>query len=96
MARKSQLRAVTDKDAPPRPPSTLKEAAERSERDLLVMMRDKISTEIGNGVPPHTLAPLMRQLRDIDKEVRLLDVRVKQERAEDGEASDESWDQSAI
>lgn len=97
MAAKAQLRAVTDEDsAPKKPPTSLTEAAERSERDLLVMMRDTVSAEIGRGVPAHTLAPLMRQMRDIDREIRQLDLRVKQEAAADGGAVDEAWDQSAI
>lgn len=97
MPRNAQLRAVTEADSAPKPPpASLREAAERSERDLLVMMRATISTEIKNGVPAHTLAPLMRQMRDIDKEIRQLDLRVKQEAAEDGVVTDEAWDDAAI
>lgn len=73
------LRAVTDDDKPPVKPKTLDEAAESSERALLVMMRTNISDTIGAGVPAHTLAPLMRQMREIDKEIRMLDARAEQE-----------------
>ncbi len=82
MSGKPSLRAVKSSDAaPPKPkPTTLADAADASERDLLVMMRDKISTEIDGGVPPHTLAPLLRQLREIDKEIRSLDARAEDSR----------------
>ena len=90
-----RLRAVGDDDVPPRPkPTTIKAATECSELDLLIAMRDKISTEIDGGVPPHTLAPLMRQLRDLDKEIRSLAAR-EQDSAEDGSDGD-SFDASAI
>lgn len=96
------FRVVTDADKPPvqkpKPkPRTIKAAAESSERDLLVTMRTKIAAEIDGGVPPHTLAPLMRQLREVDKEIRALDAREKQE-AEDGAHGDvdETFDASAI
>lgn len=101
MTGKPSLRAVKPSDAPaPKPkPTTLSSAADSSERDLLVMMRDKISVEIDGGVPPHTLAPLMRQLRDIDKEIRSLDARAEDDRdssAAAGSASCDGYDASAI
>lgn len=100
MTSKPPLRAVTDADKPaPKPKlKTLKAAADSSERDLLVMMREKISDEIGNGVPPHTLAPLMRQMREIDKEIRAIDQRAKHEAEEDGDenVTDEAWDEEAL
>lgn len=95
---KTPLRAVTDRDVPPQKPvpTSLKAAAESSERDLLVMMRNKIFTEIENGVPAHTLAPLMRQVREIDKEIRSLDARARQESAGSDAPVDNSYDASAI
>lgn len=95
MPPKSRLKIVTEADAPPEP-KTLKDAAAVSERSLLVMMRTKIASEIDGGVPPHTLAPLSRQLRDIDKEIRLLDQKAKEEADEDGAAPDEAWDDEAL
>lgn len=91
----SKLKVVTDSDAPP-PPKTLKAAVDVSERALLVTIRSKIASEIDDGVPPHTLAPLTRQLRDIDKEIRLLDQRAKEEAREDGVSADEAWDEAVI
>jgi len=49
------------------------------------------------GVPPHTLAPLARQLREVDREIRLLDVKAEQESDDDNSARpDEAWDSSAL
>src|SRR5215204_5171562 len=74
----------------------LKEAVDRSERELLVTMRARLASEIDGGVPPHTLAPLVRQLREIDKEIRLLDAKAEQEAGDDGARPDEAFDASAI
>lgn len=84
--------AVTEKS----PPKTINEAVGRSERDLLVALRKKAAAEIDAGVPPHTLAPLMRQLRDLDKEIRALDARADDEPAAKGGKVDDSFDASAI
>jgi len=92
----SKLKVVTDEDAPPPPPKSLKDAVDVSERALLVTIRAKIATEIDGGVPPHTLAPLTRQLRDIDKEIRLLDQRAEQEAVESVDADDEAFDAEAL
>lgn len=92
MPRKTALRAVKSGEKPPVPtPKTIKEAAELGERALLVAMRAKVAAEIDAGVPAHALAPLMRQLRDVDKEVRLLDSRDEQEATRSGPTADEKW-----
>lgn len=96
---KSQLRAVTDADTPPAPaaPMTLKSATEKSERQLLVTMRAKIAGEIDAGVPPHTLAPLSRQLLEIDKQIRQIDARARQETTANANGPvDDSFDAAAI
>lgn len=90
-----KLKVVTEADTPPAPKS-LTDAVEMSERALLAMMRSKIASEIDSGVPPHTLAPLSRQLRDIDKEIRVLDLRAKQEADDDSVSPDERWDDEAL
>lgn len=60
-------------------------------------MRSKIAAEIDAGVPAHTLAPLMRQLREIDKDLRALDARAEQEGAgHAGAVPDEAFDPTAI
>jgi hypothetical protein len=93
MARK--LTVVTpDTKAPAKKrtaPATIKEAVEGSERDLLVAMRRKAAAEIDAGVPAHALAPLMRQMRELDKEIRALDARDEQEGSDRGPTEDEAW-----
>ena len=93
---RSKLKVVTAADVPSAAPKTLKDAVDVSERALMVTIRAKIAAEIDAGVPPHTLAPLTRQLRDIDKEIRLLDQRAKEAAEEDDVSADEAWDAEAL
>lgn len=91
-----KLKVVTEADMPVSPPASLKDAVEQSERALLVRMRTTIAIEIDGGVPAHALASLIRQLRDVDKEIRLLDQRAKEEARDDGVSADEDWDETAL
>lgn len=92
MAGKSNLRAVKPGEAPVvAPPKNLKEAIDRDERALLVAMRKRIAEEIDGGVPPAYLAQLVRQLREVDKEIRLLDSREDQEATRIVSTADEKW-----
>ena len=94
-----RLRVVPPSEKTPRAkpkPKTLVTAAELSERELLVTMRTKIAAEIDGGVPAHALGRLIRELRDVDKDIRLLDVKANHE-AEDSadDGGDESWSPSS-
>lgn len=92
-----KLTVVAPGDQPPAPPSTIKAAAEHSERALLVALRAKIAAELDTGVPAAYLAPVSRQLREIDQQLRALDARAEQEAAEDGNGHpDEAWDAEAL
>jgi hypothetical protein len=96
MPGKTNLTVVTDDEAG-QTPASLEEATESSERELLAAMRRRVAAEIDAGVPAHALAPLMRQLRDIDKDIRALDARTEQEAAgHAGAVPDEAFDPTAI
>lgn len=91
-----KLAVVPEGAAVPKPERlTVRQAADQSERALLVSLRQKIAGEIDAGVPAHALAPLSRQLRDIAREIEALDMKHAQEADEDV-AEDEAWDASAI
>jgi hypothetical protein len=101
VVKKRRLRAVKEDESsttphPPSRPRTLKAAAEVSERDLLWAMREKSAATIDAGVPPHTLAPLLRQLEHLDNKIRLLDAKAVAAAEDAGGAGDEAWDSSVI
>lgn len=93
-----KLRVATDADQPTSTTAmTLKTATEKSERQLLVTMRAKIAGMIDGGVPPHTLAPLSRQLLEIDRQVRQLDLHSAEDARADAHGDvDDTFDASAI
>lgn len=95
----THLHAVPDDPPParpPDPPKTLIEAVEWTERELLVAMRQKVARELDAGVPAHALAPLMKQMRDIDRDIRALDLAAKEDAEHGGEVPDEAFDATAI
>ena len=59
-------------------------------------MRRKVATVIEAGVPAHALAPLMRQLRDLDKAIRALDAASERETESAEIVPDEALDASDI
>lgn len=77
-------------------PLTITQALSESERDVLAATRLKIAREIDAGPPPAYLAPLSRQLLEIDRQIRALDAREEQEAASGGEVPDEAFDSSAL
>lgn len=93
-----KLSVVTAGTHTPLPdPKTVKEAVDRSERTLLVTMRATVAATIDSAPPAHTLAPLMRQLREIDKEIRAIDARAQSEgESGDAEVEDGTFDASAV
>lgn len=93
-----KLAVVTDDTpAPKKPtPTKIKEAVDGTERDVLVALRRKLAAELDNGPPPHTLAPLVRQLREIDRDLRALDVSEAEEDDTHDADGDDTFDASAI
>lgn len=97
----SQLRAVPRRPSQPRRrlPRTIKAAVKLSERELLAALRAKIAAEVDGGVPAHTLAGLIKQLRDLDREIRVLDTQatiVAEETERAAVRGDRPWDARAI
>jgi hypothetical protein len=100
MARKA-LRAVSEDERPPAVPTkpkSIKQAAESSERDLLVSLRTLLASELDKGaVPAHALASVSAKLREYDREIRALDARDDERDGGSGvEVADGSFDASAV
>lgn len=102
---KAELRVVDGTEAPakaePKSPSTVGEAIGGTERDVLVTLRKKIADDIDRGVPAHTLAGLSKQLLELDKAIRAIDLRAASEQEASDERShegtaEEAFDSSAI
>lgn len=91
MARKA-LRAVSEGERKPVKPKTIKQAADASERDLLVSLRTLLATELDKGaVPAHALASVSAKLREYDREIRALDARDDEQEVKRASAPDETW-----
>src|SRR5690606_1524827 len=99
-ARKTTLRAVKVDEKPAAKASRLSvaQAADSGDhRALLVAMRERIARTVSDpDCPPRDLAALTRRLQDIAKEIEAIDLRAKQEAAEDGVTEDEAWDAEAV
>lgn len=52
-------------------------ASEGTQRDLLVAMRDRIATDLDDGVPARELASLTKRLMDIVREIATIDAEEK-------------------
>jgi hypothetical protein len=93
--------------------STLAAAAEEGEKELLVAMRKALADKIDGGqVASHALAGLCRQLLEVDKQIRQVEIREEFEqdlagdqpyspvtnrgRRRKGLVGPQPWDQSEI
>jgi len=80
------------RSVPTSPAGAVQNAANTSRRDLLRALRDRIASDIDEGVPARDLASLSKRLLDISKELEDL------EAVEDGDdistaatTPDEAW-----
>ena len=100
MSTRKALRAASPHEtAPPAPPKTVTQAAEkRSTRDLLVAMRARIATAVEDGnTPARDLAALTKRLVEVVRDIEAIDAREAQEATERvSEVSDADFDASAI
>lgn len=96
--RKSVLRAIGPDDAPePRVLAVDVAAAEGTELELLMAMRDRVASTVADpNCPPRDLAALTRRLREITKDIEALRAREREEAADAAEVADEAWDSEAI
>ena len=98
MARKLTVVTAETASEPAKAPSSIAESLGMGERAVLVMLRAHAASELDSGkVPAHAIAGLMRQLRDLDREIRSLDLRASEEQASrDAEVEDGHFDASAV
>ena len=83
---------TTEKQTKPKAPTTIKQAAETSERDLLVALRSHLAAEMDKGaVPAHALASVSAKIREYDRDIRALDAREHEEAGARGPTEDEAW-----
>ena len=105
-----KLRAVDSEPpaAPPKSPpakrgrpKSLKNAADSSEREMLVLLRNKLAAQIEHeDTPPHAIGRLIADFRKIDRDIREIDRRAKDDRvdavgAEPDDGGDE-WDDDEV
>lgn len=84
------------KDAPK--PTTVEQATEGSRRDVLVAQRARLAKAVDSpATSPRDLAPLSRQLLQIDEEIRAIDAAASKDGLRGAAATpDDDWDASAI
>jgi len=94
----ASVRAVADDERAPKKRLSVSEAAASGDhKSLLVAMRERIAKTVSDpDCPPRDLAALTRRLQDIAKEIESIDLRAKEEAAEDGATPDDDWDSEAI
>lgn len=95
----TKLRAVEPGEKPTGPRSLQVDvaAAEGSELELLIAMRDRVATAVADpNCPPRDLAALTRRLREIAKDIEALLARAREEASDAATAPDEKWDEEAI
>lgn len=92
------LRDATNEAPTPKTPDTVSEAADASERDLLIALRRHLAREMDAGkVPAHALASVSAKIREYDREIRALDAREEQESERThATAVDGAFDASAV
>jgi hypothetical protein len=90
------LRAVADGERQ-KPPPTIKDAADVSERALLIALRDRLAGELDNrDIPAHAIKGIVSELRDVDKSIRLLDQKLSGPGSVLAETDDESFDATSV
>ena len=91
---RGKLKVVPEGARPrPRGPKKVVDAADLGRRDLLVAIRHRLASDMDAGVPAHALAPIARQLQEIDREIRALDSAKEEDNIGRAAATpDEDWE----
>jgi hypothetical protein len=89
---------VAKDETAPAKPKTVTEAADHgTERELLSAMKARVALAVENpNTPTRELSSLTIRLLQIDREIRAIDARAKEEALEDGVTPDEAWDEEAL
>jgi hypothetical protein len=72
-----------------------------SEREMLVILRNKIAAKLDGDVPATSFAQLLRQFDQYDRRIRAIDAREAEANADDGDDLDDddgdaSWDPESV
>lgn len=70
-ARKSEVVSIASRSKPV--VKSIRDAAEGTERELLVALRDTVASGLDAGVPARDLASLSKRLMEISREIRAID-----------------------
>jgi PHD/YefM family antitoxin component YafN of YafNO toxin-antitoxin module len=95
-----KLRVVTGRQIRPRA-RRLAGVVEGPERELLVVLREKLAAVLDGGVPVYVMMQLTRQLLSVDGRIRAIDARAAEEAAAADEPDDDlddeaGWDPSTL
>lgn len=78
-------------------PATLRDAAELSQLEMLIKLRDMTAQQIDTGPPAPAFAALSKQFREVDSAIRAIQAKDKQEANEDGKSDpNDGWDPTTI
>jgi hypothetical protein len=96
---KTRARATRAKVSAGKPPAKRAQSRRRGkaididdERETLIMLRTTLKKKIDDA-PTHAIAAIVKQFRDVDREIRAIDAKAAQQAEEDGDddGDDEGW-----
>lgn len=94
MGTRRTLSVVTDETKPAKPKvhAKIADALEGSSRDVLASMRKALAKKLDDGeVSSNAIASAYKELRELDRLIRLIDAHDEQEGDQSGPTADESW-----
>lgn len=88
------LSVVTSETKPAKPKvhAKIADALEGSSRDVLASMRKALAKKLDDGeVSSNAIASAYKELRELDRLIRVIDAHEEQEGEQSGPTADESW-----